>query len=117
MVNAGAYNGSPTGEETGMKTTISIIGLGKLGSPMAACFAAKGFKVIGVDQDASKVEALSCHRAPVYEPGLAELLRTAGDRITVTHDIETAVRASDLTFIVVATPSEPGGGFSLRYAL
>ncbi len=100
-----------------MTKAISVVGLGKLGAPMAACFAAKGFRVIGVDVDARKVEALNRGRAPVFEPGLVELLQAARDRLTATQDIEAAVAATDVTFVVVATPSEPGGGFSLRYVL
>ena len=37
---------------------VSVIGLGKLGSPMAACFAAKGITTIGVDVNAQFVEAI-----------------------------------------------------------
>jgi len=37
--------------------------------------------------------------------------------LRATQDIADAVRASEITFIVVATPSEPSGEFSLRYAL
>src|ERR1700733_1982732 len=100
-----------------MISSLSVIGLGKLGAPMAACFAARGFAVHAVDIDPQKVEAIGCGAPPVHEPGLAELLGESGDRISASHDIEGAVCASDVTFIVVATPSEPDGGFSLRYAL
>jgi UDPglucose 6-dehydrogenase len=95
----------------------SIVGLGKLGAPMAAAIAARGFRVIGVDADATKVESINRKRPPVYEPGLPQLLHVASDRLTATLNIEEAVRESDVTFIVVATPSESGGGFSLRYVL
>jgi UDPglucose 6-dehydrogenase len=95
----------------------SIIGLGKLGAPMAAAVAARGLNVIGVDADASKVEALNQKRPPVFEPGLPQLLHVSSGRLTATQSIEDAVRDSDATFIVVATPSEPGGGFSLKYVL
>src|SRR5205807_9347544 len=44
---------------------VSVIGLGKLGAPMAACFAAKGFTTIGVDQNDAYVEAINDGRAPV----------------------------------------------------
>ncbi|MDD5255775.1 MAG: 3-hydroxyacyl-CoA dehydrogenase NAD-binding domain-containing protein, partial [Candidatus Omnitrophica bacterium] len=37
---------------------ISVVGLGKLGLCVAACFAAKGFKVIGVDIDADKIDKI-----------------------------------------------------------
>ena len=47
---------------------ISVIGLGKLGAPMAACFAAKGFSVVGVDVDERKVEAINRGELPVLEP-------------------------------------------------
>lgn len=97
--------------------TITVVGLGKLGAPMAACFAAKGFKVIGVDVDASKVNAINHRQAPVYEPGLQELLEAYDEQLEATTDIEDAVHRSQVTFIVVPTPSEPDGNFSLRYVL
>lgn len=100
-----------------MITSISIFGLGKLGSPLAACFAAKGFEVHAVDADIEKVEALNRGTAPVNETGLAELMRQSEGRLRASQDAEKAVRESDATFIVVGTPSEPGGGFSLRYVL
>lgn len=99
------------------KVTLSVIGLGKLGAPMAACLAAKGFPVIGVDVDARKVDALNRAQAPVFEPGLPELLQVAKTRLKATQDIPTAVLNSEVTFVVVPTPSEPDGSFSLRYVL
>jgi UDPglucose 6-dehydrogenase len=93
----------------------SVIGLGKLGSPLAACLAARGLFVIGVDQDRRKVEAINQGQPPVHEPGLAEMLAQSEGRLTATADIEVAVRDTQITFIVVSTPSDPAGGFSLRY--
>jgi UDPglucose 6-dehydrogenase len=98
-------------------TTASVIGLGKLGAPMAAAIASKGLYVIGVDVDVRKVEALSSGQPPVFEPGLTDLLQAAKGRLTATSDLSAAVLASDVTFIVVPTPSEPDGGFSLKYVL
>ena len=100
-----------------MLSSVSVIGLGKLGAPMAACFAARGFTVHAVDLNPEKVDAISRGVPPVHEPGLAELLAESGGRISATKDIEGAVNASDATFVVVATPSEADGGFSLRYAI
>jgi UDPglucose 6-dehydrogenase len=96
---------------------ISVVGLGKLGSPMAACFAAKGFEVIGVDLDQAKVEALGAGRAPVFEPQLQETIDRSDGRLRATTDLAEAVAATEATFVVVATPSEPEGGFSLKYVL
>src|SRR4030095_13464971 len=100
-----------------MSNSISVIGLGKLGVPMVACFASKGFRVVGVDVDPHKVESIRRHKSPVREPLVNELLASVNGRLHAGHDIETAALTTDVTFIVVATPSEPGGGFSLRYVL
>jgi UDPglucose 6-dehydrogenase len=104
---------SLSGMSTSMKAT--VIGLGKLGAPLAACLAAKGLTVIGVDNDPGKVEAINHGQAPVHEPGLTELLAQTRGRLTAVGQIESAVFQTQITFIVVSTPSEPDGGFSLRY--
>ncbi len=100
-----------------MLKSISVMGLGKLGSPLSACFAARGFRVTGVDVDKNKVDAINRGVPPVHEPGLPELMQESEGRLLATEDVEAAVRGSEATFIVVNTPSEPGGGFSLRYVL
>jgi UDPglucose 6-dehydrogenase len=98
-----------------MSVTACVVGLGKLGAPMAACLAARGISVVGVDHDPAKVELIQQGRPPVHEPGLAEQIREGQQRLTATLDLEAAVAKSQITFIVVSTPSEAGGGFSLRY--
>jgi UDPglucose 6-dehydrogenase len=96
---------------------VSVIGLGKLGSPLAACFAAKGFTTIGVDRHEPYVEAINDGRAPVYEPQLAEMIAEGRSCLTATTDTEHAVLETDVTFVIVPTPSEEDGSFSLRFAL
>ena len=98
-------------------TTLTVVGLGKLGSPMAACLAARGYTVIGVDVDETKIAAINEGRAPVFETGLDEMLALSEGRLSATTDLEDAVRRSQLTFIVVATPSDEAGGFSLKWVL
>jgi UDP-N-acetyl-D-mannosaminuronic acid dehydrogenase len=58
---------------------ISVIGLGYMGLPMAAILAKNGHKVIGVDINAGRVEAINKGQAPFAEPGLPELLKAAYD--------------------------------------
>ncbi len=82
---------------------------------MVACLAARGVHVIGVDHDPAKVDLVNGGLPPVHEPGLAKKLEAGKDRIEATLDLEAAVLKSQITFIVVSTPSEPSGGFSLRY--
>src|SRR5215469_10861914 len=100
-----------------MVSTISLVGIGKLGAPMAACMAARGLRVTAVDLDLQKVDCINQKVPPVYEPGLGELLLKSGALLEGTQDTAEAVRNSDATFVVVGTPSEEGGGFSLRYVL
>ena len=94
-----------------------MIGLGKLGAPMAAAMAARGFSVIGVDIDEARIAAVGQGRPPVFEPNLAETMNAAQGRLTATSSVEQAVRAADITFIVVGTPAEPDGNFSLKHVL
>ncbi len=97
--------------------TLSVIGLGKLGSPLLACFASAGFDVIGVDVNERNLERLRQGRAPVMEPRLEEILQANRNRISVTSDCALAVSRSEITYVVVPTPSEPDGLFSLKYVL
>jgi UDPglucose 6-dehydrogenase len=98
-----------------MSLKACVIGLGKLGSPLAACLAAKGLTVVGVDNDPRKVEAINHCQPPVHEAGLGELLAQTKGRLTAVSDVESAIRQTNISFIVVSTPSDPAGGFSLRY--
>jgi UDPglucose 6-dehydrogenase len=96
---------------------MSVIGLGKLGAPMAACFAAKGFTTVGVDLNPTFVEAINSGQAPVFEPGLAEMIAEGRACLTATSDTRSAVAETDATFMIVPTPSNEDGGFSLEYVL
>lgn len=94
---------------------ISVIGLGKLGLCTAACFADKGFKVIGVDVDIDKIDKINKGISPIEETGLDKLLKRAKKNLRATSDYQEAILKSDVTFIVVATPSLADGSFSNDY--
>ena len=96
---------------------VSVVGLGKLGSPIVASFASQGYETIGLDVNPVFLEALAAHRAPVSEPGLQELVEENKERIFATADWNELVSRSDASFLVVPTPSDPYGGFSTRFVL
>jgi UDPglucose 6-dehydrogenase len=94
---------------------ISVIGLGKLGACTAACFAAKGFDVLGVDIDEKVVKAINDGRAPFHEPELQELIEKSRGRLRATQNHSDAIHQSDITLLVVPTPSREDGHFSDEY--
>lgn len=98
-----------------MLPKISVIGLGKLGACSAVCFAAKGFEVIGVDINKEFVDAINDGKAPIYEPRLQEFLDLSKGRLRATQNYEEAIRESEITFLIVPTPSKEDGHFSDKY--
>ena len=96
-------------------TKVSVVGLGKLGACMAACLASKRHTVVGVDCEPTTVKLVNQGEPPLFEPGLAEITSQVGGELRATSDYGDAINESEITFIVVPTPSEEQGGFSLRY--
>src|SRR5438477_1117243 len=96
--------------------SVSVFGLGKLGSCIAATLAARGFDVLGVDIDPEKVRKLNEGLPPVEEPLLAETLTAGRPRIRATQDHREAV-ATDASFFIPPSPSLPDGSFSNEYLL
>ena len=96
---------------------VSVIGLGKLGAPMAAVFAAKGHDVIGLDINPTFVSALGEGKAPVEEPRLQEMIDAGRARLSVTLDHDELIAKSDITFIIVPTPSGADGAFINDYVI
>jgi UDPglucose 6-dehydrogenase len=88
---------------------ISVIGCGYLGAVHAASMAELGHEVVGVDVDPGKVQALSAGEAPFFEPGLPEILKSAGatGRLHFTTSIP-EVRGARVHFIAVGTPQSRG---------
>jgi len=95
--------------------SVSVVGLGKLGACMAACIASRGYRVVGVDCNLSTIQLVNSGHPPVFEPSLAEKMKAAGSRLSATEDYTQAILGSEVTFVVVPTPSEDHGGFSLQY--
>src|SRR5206468_13043056 len=96
---------------------ISVIGLGKLGAPLAAVLAHKSHRVIGVDREQGAVRRINEGEAPVFEPGLTELIQRNGARLSATTSYDEAIAQTEATFIIVPTASDANGGFSLRNVL
>ncbi len=100
-----------------MNRSISVFGLGYVGTVTAACFASKENRVLGVDLNAAKVEAMENGRSPIVEPRLNELIAEAHKacRLHATVDSAAAVMRTEISFLCVGTPSLRNGKLDLGH--
>ena len=91
---------------------ISVIGCGYLGAVHAASMAHLGHDVVGIDVDEAKIASLSAGRAPFFEPGLPEVLESAGasGRLRFTTDFAAARGKTLYDGICVACHGPEGKG-------
>ena len=98
------------------KATICVIGLGRVGLPLASVLANSGFNVLGIDVDKKKLELVRKSVCPFYDPPLQENLKKsiASGRLTVS---KTIYEKTDVIFLTVGTPSMEGSAdYSQLYA-
>ena len=91
--------------------TISVFGLGYVGSVTATCLAHVGNTVIGVDINPVKFELLKAGRSPVIEARMDEMVSEVckAGRLRTTTDVSAAICGSEISFVCVATPSLRSG--------
>lgn len=96
---------------------ISIFGLGYVGCVGAACCAKLGHHVIGNDVSVNKVKLINQGRPTIIEAEIDELVKEAHDKglLEATMDYHYAVHNSEISFIVVGTPSSKEGHLNLNY--
>jgi UDPglucose 6-dehydrogenase len=95
---------------------IAVVGLGKLGAPLAAVLSSKGNEVLGIDVSPEAVRLLNEGRAPVDEPGLQDLVTASHKRLSATTDLAAAAGA-EVSVLLVPTPSDDRGAFSNEHLL
>jgi UDPglucose 6-dehydrogenase len=95
---------------------IAVVGSGYVGLVAAVCFAEMGHRVLCVDNDERKVEALRGGASLIHEHHLPELLgRYRNREIQFTTDLGEATRESEAVFIAVGTPQSETGDADLSY--
>ena len=85
-------------------TTVAVVGLGKIGLPLAAQYAGKGMRVIGCDVDQAVVDAVNQGQAHIREePGLEEAVASAvrAGRLSASADTRSAVGEADVVVVIV----------------
>ena len=98
-------------------TTVAVVGLGKIGLPLAVQFAGKGMDVIGCDVIPSVVESINRGRSHILEePGLDERVKqaVAEGRLKATTDTSGATAAADVVVVIVPLLVAPDHSMDFR---
>jgi UDPglucose 6-dehydrogenase len=86
-------------------TSVCVLGLWHLGCVTAACLADAGFHTIGIDADTACIAGLKDGRAPLFEPGLDNLIRRGMERTHLAFSSDFGQIAScDLVWVTLDTP-------------
>ncbi len=98
---------------------VTIFGTGYVGLVTGTCLADVGHDVVCVDIDEGKVAALQRGEIPIFEPGLAPMVRSnhAAGRLDFTTDAAAAIARGEVIFIAVGTPPGEDGSADLQYVL
>jgi UDPglucose 6-dehydrogenase len=98
---------------------IAIVGTGYVGLVTGACFAEVGNEVLCLDVDENKIRKLESGGIPIYEPGLAEVVKRneAAGRLHFTTDVARAVRFGTVQCIAVGTPPGEDGSADLQHVV
>ena len=99
--------------------SVSIFGLGYVGSVVTGCLAENGHCVVGVDVNRMKTEWIASGRSPIKEKGLEDLLRKGLEKgaVRATTDPRSAVLETDISLVCVGTPSNDNGSTDLRHVI
>ena len=98
---------------------IAVVGTGYVGLVSGACFSEMGIDVTCVDIDKEKISRLIAGEIPIYEPGLAELVKrnVEAGRLHFTTDLAEVIDNVEVVFSAVGTPPDEDGSADLRYVL
>jgi UDPglucose 6-dehydrogenase len=98
---------------------VCVLGLWHLGTVTAACLASGGHNVAGLDFDPAVVRDLAAGKPPVFEPGLADLVKAglACGRLCFTTDIAAAVAAAEVLWVAYDTPVDDDDRADAEYVI
>src|ERR687887_1443163 len=89
-----------------MASSAAVVGLGRIGLPLALSFADRGLEVTGVDKAPGVLESIGSGRMPFEEPGTQDLLERVlpSGRLRLTHRIEEAAGCEHIV-LTLGTPA------------
>jgi UDP-N-acetyl-D-mannosaminuronic acid dehydrogenase len=88
------------------RADVAVVGLGRVGLPLALSFADRGLRVIGVERDPAVLESVGAGRMPFHETGTQAVLErvTASERLELTRRVTDAAAAEHLV-LTLGTPA------------
>ncbi len=103
--------GIPAHQPKERTVKVAVIGVGHVGLTTAACLAADGHEVVGLDDDEGRIDGLQAAQMPFFEPGLDELVaeQAAAGRLRFSHAPGEAIPGAEVAFICVGTPTRHDG--------
>ncbi|MCK9247447.1 MAG: nucleotide sugar dehydrogenase [Solirubrobacteraceae bacterium] len=89
-----------------MDLDVAVVGIGRVGLPLALAFADRGLRTLGIDKKIDTLAALADGRMPFYEPGADEILTRVQDAgmLELSGDVALAARARHIV-LTLGTPS------------
>ena len=96
---------------------VCVQGLWHLGSVTAACLASVGHTVVGLDSEAETIAKLVQGQAPLFEPGLDDLLQAgiANGNLSFSQDAATALKGADVLWVAFDTPVDDDDQADVAY--
>jgi len=96
---------------------IAMLGVGYVGLVSGTGLADFGNEVVCYDIDSTKIENLKKGIIPIYEPGLADLVKKNVEkgRLSFSMDFDQVIQDSEVIFLAVPTPSGKAGEVDLSY--
>jgi UDPglucose 6-dehydrogenase len=96
---------------------VCVLGLWHLGSVTAACLASVGHEVIGFDDDVSVIDALKRGEAPIFEPGLDDLLKAgiSNGNLSFSSDLFEALNGAEVLWVALDTPVDDDDNADVQY--
>ena len=95
----------------------SVIGLGKLGFPFALFLASRKIKVLCYDNNPKIINDIKKNKSPYIEPYTQKYLQKYKNNISITSDLSEIINKSDITHLVLPTPSLRNNSFSNKYII
>ena len=96
---------------------ISVIGLGKLGLPFAFFLASHGNKILCNDKNKKILDSIEQKRSPFVEPYLEKYIKKYRKNVEIYERLDDLINKTNVTFLVLPTPSQKDGSFSNQYIL